>query len=256
MKHLELIKYKWLLWELVSRDLKIKYRRSFLGYLWSILNPLLLMTVLTIVFSYMFRFQIPNYPVYLLAGQLVFTFFCEATSISMLSVLTGASIIKKVYLPKYIFPVSKTLSCLVNFGFSLVALFIVILATKSGFFMTEILLPVFVVYLFTFTMGVSLIVATLVVFFRDTQHLYGVFLTVLNYLTPIFYPVSMLPQWLQKLMIFNPIYNYVTFFRKIVLYGQWPTTLEHVICIAFSVGSLLFGYYVFDKYQKDFILYI
>ena len=104
MKNNELLKYRWLLQELVSRDLKIKYRRSFLGYIWSILNPLLMMAILTVVFSRMFRFAIPNYPVYLLAGQLIYTFFVEATTVSMQSVLSGASLIKKVYLPKLIFP--------------------------------------------------------------------------------------------------------------------------------------------------------
>ena len=256
MKNNELLKYRWLLQELVSRDLKIKYRRSFLGYLWSILNPLLMMAILTVVFSRMFRFAIPNYPVYLLAGQLIYTFFVEATTVSMQSILSGASLIKKVYLPKLIFPLSKTMSGLVNFGFSLVALFIVILATGAGFHITLVLLPLFLVYVFVFTMGVSLLVSTLVVFFRDIQYLYGIFLTALNYLTPIFYPVSMLPQWLQELMILNPMYNYITMFRKIVLYGQWPTLWEHMLCVAFSIGTLVLGYYVFKKKEKNFILYI
>ena len=256
MKSKDVMKYRWLLQELISRDLKVKYRRSFLGYLWSILNPLLMMAILTVVFSRMFRFEIANYPVYLLAGQLIYTFFVEATTVSMQSVLSGASLIKKVYLPKLIFPLSKTLSGLVNFGFSLVALFIVVLATGTGFHITLVLLPLFLVYVFVFTMGVSLLVSTLVVFFRDTQYLYGIFLTALNYLTPIFYPVSMLPKWLQELMIVNPMYNYITMFRKIILYGQWPTLWEHGVCIAFSIGTLLLGYYVFKKKEKDFILYI
>lgn len=256
MKNKDVMKYRWLLQELISRDLKVKYRRSFLGYLWSILNPLLMMAILTVVFSRMFRFEIANYPVYLLAGQLIFTFFVEATTVSMQSVLSGASLIKKVYLPKLIFPLSKTLSGLVNLGFSLVALFIVVLATGTGFHITLVLLPLFLVYVFVFTMGVSLLVSTLVVFFRDTQYLYGLFLTALNYLTPIFYPVSMLPQWLQELMVVNPMYNYITMFRKIILYGQWPTLWEHGVCIAFSIGTLVLGYYVFKKKEKDFILYI
>ena len=135
-----------------------------------------MMAILTVVFSRMFRFEIANYPVYLLAGQLIFTFFVEATTVSMQSVLSGASLIKKVYLPKLIFPLSKTLSSLVNLGFSLVALFIVVLATGTGFHITLVLLPLFLVYVFVFTMGVSLLVSTLVVFFRDTQYLYGLFL--------------------------------------------------------------------------------
>ena len=256
MKNNDVMKYRWLLQELISRDLKIKYRRSFLGYLWSILNPLLMMAILTVVFSRMFRFEIANYPVYLLAGQLIFTFFVEATTVSMQSVLSGASLIKKVYLPKLIFPLSKTLSGLVNLGFSLVALFVVVFATGNGFHITLVLLPLFLVYVLVFTMGVSLLVSTLVVFFRDTQYLYGLFLTALNYLTPIFYQVSMLPQWLQELMVVNPMYNYVTMFRKIILYGQWPSLWEHGVCIAFSIGTLVLGYYVFKKKEKDFILYI
>lgn len=256
MNQLNVWKYKWLLQELISRDLKIKYRRSFLGYFWSILNPLMLMTVLTIVFSHMFRFAIPNYPVYLLAGQLVFSFFVEATNASMEAILSCASLIKKVYLPKYIFPLSKTLSSLTNFGFSIIALFIVVLVTKPVLYLTIILLPLFIIYLFVFTIGVSLIVSTLVVFFRDTYYLYGVFLTALNYLTPIFYPVNILPPWLQKLLFLNPLYNYITMFRNIVLYGKWPTLTEHMICIIFSVGVLLLGCYIFNKNQKDFILYM
>ena len=256
MERFELYKYRWLLQELVSRDLKIKYRRSVLGYLWSVLNPLMLMTVLTIVFSQMFRFSIPNYPVYLLAGQLIFSFFSEATTASMVSILYGACLIKKVYLPKYIFPVSKTLSSFTNFAFSLVALFIVMIATKSWLSSTALLLPVFLVYFFVFTVGVGLLLSTIVVFFRDVQYLYGVALTALNYLTPIFYPVDLLPAWLKELMVVNPLYNYVTMFRKIIVYGQWPTLTEHAICIVFSLGTLLLGMYVFKKNEKDFILYI
>ena len=182
--------------ELIVRDLKIKYRRSVLGYLWSILNPLMLMGVLTIVFSTMFRFDIPNYPVYLLTGQLLFGFFSESTNMAMSSILGGSSLIKKVYLPKYIFPVSRVLSSFTTMLFSFVALLIVMLVTSADFYVTTILLPVVLLYLLVFSIGVSLILSVMVVFFRDIQYLYGVLLTALNYLTPIFYPASMLPQWL------------------------------------------------------------
>lgn len=101
-----------------------------------------------------------------------------------------------------------------------------------------------------------MLLSTIVVFFRDVQYLYGVALTALNYLTPIFYPVDLLPAWLKELMVLNPLYNYVTMFRKIIVYGQWPTLTEHAICIAFSLGTLLLGMYVFKKNEKDFILYI
>jgi len=251
-----LFRYRWLLQELVSRDLKIKYRRSILGYLWSILNPLLMMVVLTIVFSTMFRFDIPNYPVYLLAGQLLFVFFSESTTMAMNSIINGASLIKKVYLPKYIFPLSRVLSSFTTMVFSLLALFIVMVATSATFYPTLVLIPLVLLYMLLFSLGVSLILAVAVVYFRDMQHLYGVFLSALNYLTPIFYPASVLPEWLKPYMVLNPLYNFVELFRKILLYGEWPSINEYAICTVYTAGILLLGIHVFKKHQKNFILYI
>lgn len=252
----DLFRYRWLLEELVSRDLKIKYRRSILGYLWSVLNPLLMMVVLTIVFSTMFRFDIPNYPVYLLAGQLLFAFFSESTTMAMNSIINGASLIKKVYLPKYIFPLSRVLSSFTTMVFSLLALFIVMVATSATFYPTLILVPLVLLYMLLFSLGVSLILAVAVVYFRDMQHLYGVFLSALNYLTPIFYPASVLPDWLKPYMVLNPLYDFVELFRKILLYGEWPSANEYAICTIYTVGMLLLGIHVFEKHQKNFILYI
>lgn len=256
IKNLKLFQYRWLLKELVVRDLKIKYRRSVLGYLWSVLNPLLMMVVLTIVFSTMFRFNIPNYPVYLLTGQLLFSFFCDSTNMAMGSILNGASLIKKVYLPKYIFPLSRVLSTFTTMLFSLAALFIVMLATSAEFHITMIMLPLVLFYMLVFSLGVSLILAVSVVYFRDIEHLYGVFLSALNYLTPIFYPASILPEWLKQLMVLNPLYDFITLFRNILLYGNWPTVEEYVICTLYSFGFLILGMWVFQKHQKNFILYI
>lgn len=177
----EHLKYIWLLEELVKRDLKIKYRRSILGYLWSILNPLLMMIVLTIVFSNLFKFDILNYPLYLLTGQLLFGFFSDATLQSMNSIVTGASLIKKVYLPKYIFPVSRILSSFVTMIFSLLALVIVMIVTNSSFYITLVMLPLALLYIFIFSMGAGLILSVLVVYFRDVEYLYNVFLTVFMY---------------------------------------------------------------------------
>lgn len=251
-----LIRYNWLLQQLIIRDLKIKYRRSVLGYFWSVLNPLMMMVIMTIVFSHMFRFDIPNYPVYLLAGQLIYGFFAESTSMAMSSILGGASLIKKVYFPKYIFPLSRVLSSFTTMLFSMFALIVVMIATGVHFHATLILVPLALAYVLIFCIGVGLMLASSVVFFRDIQHLYGVLLTAFNYLTPIFYPVSLLPDWLQKLIILNPLYSFVTFFRKVAIYGEWPTGMEYALCIGFSVGALIWGLYVFKKHQDNFILYI
>lgn len=251
-----LIKYRWLLQLLVERDLKVKYRRSVLGYFWSILNPLLMMAILTIVFSQVFRFDIPNYPVYLLAGQLMYSFFAEATSMALGSILDGAALIKKVYLPKYIFPLSRVLSSFTSVLLSLCALFIVMLSTGVKFHATLLLLPVAMLYILMFSIGVGLIMSAAVVFFRDLQYLYTVFLTALNYITPIFYPVSIVPAEYKALVMYNPLYWFVTFFRQVTIYGEWPGIREHLWCLGYALSAVAAGIYCFKRCQNKFILYI
>ena len=252
----EIYKYRWLTQQLVARDLKNKYRKSVLGYLWSVLNPLLMMTIMTVIFSELFRFQIPNYPVYLLAGQLIFTFFSEATTFGMNGVLGNGALIKKVFLPKYIFTFSNVVSSFITMIFSMVALLIVMIGTGTTFYITIVLAPVVFLYVLLFCIGVALMLSALVVRFRDLNYLCGVVLTALNYLTPIFYPVDILPDWGQEAMFFNPMFDYINMFRQIILYGNWPTFEEHLICLAFSIGALIIGGLVFKAKQKSFILYI
>ncbi|WP_196603705.1 ABC transporter permease [Pectinatus haikarae] len=248
-------KYKWLLYELVNRDLKIKYRRSILGYLWSLLNPLLMMAILTIVFSSFFRFDIPNYPVYLLCGQLIYGFFSESSNIAMNSVINNSSLIKKVYMPKYIFPVATIVSAFVNYFFSLLALMIVMLVTKVKLTMALFLVPLPLLYILFFSLGIGMLLSTLAVFFRDIVHLYGVLLTGWMYLTPIFYPMSMVPEFVRKIIYLNPLYYFIEIFREIVLYGRIPSLSLHIICIVLMCCSLFLGLYVFKKNQDRFILY-
>lgn len=251
-----LLRYRWLLQELIIKDLKIKYRRSVLGYLWSVLNPLMMMAIMTIVFSQMFRFDIPNYPVYVLSGHLLYGFYSEATSVGMRSILWGAALMKKVYLPKYIFPLSRVLSSFTTMMFSMVALIIVMVVTGSGFHRTAVLLPELFFSFLVFSVGMSLVLSVLIVFFRDMEHFYSVFLTALCYLTPIFYPMGLLPEWVRELLRYNPLCSYLEFFRKIMLYGVWPSAEEHLMCAGFALAALLCGLYIFREKQDEFILYI
>mgnify|MGYP003292192949 CR=1 FL=1 len=195
-------KYKPLINELVTRDLKVKYRRSFLGYVWSLLNPLMMMAVMSVVFSYMFRFDIPNYPLYLICGQTLWTFFNESTSMAMTSVLGNGALIRKVYIPKYIFPISRVLSSFVTMSFSLVAILIVMLVTRVPFTWNMLLIPIPLALLLVFCMGVGMVLAAMAVYFRDVLHLYGVVIMAWMYLTPVFYPVSALPE---KVAFFFPL---------------------------------------------------
>lgn len=251
-----LLKYKDLLFELVLRDIKVKYKKSVLGVLWSVLNPLLMMIVLTVVFSEVFKSSISNFPLYLITGQVIFNFFSEATNMSMMSVLGNGSLIKKVYIPKYIFPLSKTLFGLVNLIFSLIAVMIVFIFTKQNIGITVVLIPLLLLYIFLFSFGIGLILASTAVFFRDILHLYGILLVIWNYLTPVFYPMEIIPD---KYIIFincNPLTYYVTYFRKILIYNEIPDLNLNLICLFISMISVIVGVIIFKKNQNKFILYV
>lgn len=249
-------RYKPLLHELVVRDLKVKYRRSFLGYLWSLLNPLMMMAIMSLVFSYMFRFDIPNYPLYLICGQTLWTFLNESTNMAMQSVIINGSLIRKVYIPKYIFPVSRVLSSFVTMSFSLAAILIVMLVTRVPLTWKLLLIPVPLVLLLLFCIGVGMALSALAVYFRDMIHLYSVLVMAWMYMTPIFYPMSALPETLASFLKWNPMYHYVTFFREVVLYGTTPSASLWIGCLGFSALALAVGYGVFHKLQRNFILYV
>lgn len=254
---IELLHYKELLRQLVIKDIKLKYRRSYLGYVWSILNPLLMMTVLVIVFSQLFRFDIPNFAVYLLSGQVLFSFLSEATTMAVSSIVSNAPLLKKTYVPKYIFTVSKVTSSLVNLLFSLIALVLVMIFTQVSVTWHILWVPVILLEIYIFSLGISLILAATAVFFRDIQYLWGVFISIWMYLTPIIYPVSIISEeyrwWYDNL---NPMYGYVTQFRDVVLNGN-PLPLEWLtqgLIVAFTF--LFIGYWMFKRKQNQFILYI
>lgn len=249
--------YKDLLKHLVMRDIKLKYRRSILGYLWSVLDPLLTMIVMTIVFSTMFNRNIDNFPVYLFCGQLLFNFMKNSTSQAMNSINANGVLIKKAYVPKYIFTFSKIISGLVDLLFNLVALIIVMLATVARFSWSNLLFPFVLVQLFVFSLGLGLFLAQANVFFKDVQHIYNAVMIAWMYLTPIFYPVDALPQTVYWCITrLNPMYYYVKQFRDIFYSGNLPQ-IEYVV--AGSVAALVmlvFGTVVFLKKQDKFILHI
>lgn len=250
------IHYCPLFWQLVSRELKLKYRRSVLGYLWSLLSPLLTMLVTAAVFSQLFRFEIDNFPIYLLSGQLVFSFFSESSNAAMASIVVNGELIKKVYIPKYIFPLSKVTSALINMLFSLVAIAIVMIFTGLSVSPTILLLPLACLYVFAFACGIGMMLSVVMVYFRDMLYLYGVFLTALTYFTPIFYPISILPTAIRAIVYFNPLYHYVTFFREIVLYQQIPSLLSNLICLLYAITACVLGLLLMKRYQNKFILYM
>ena len=202
---IQLYNYRDLLIELVKRDIKKKYRRSILGILWSMLNPFFTMLITAMVFSSFFKFAIENFPVYLLTGQLIFNFYVEATNTAMGSILENGSLIKKVYVPKYIFPLARVLSSCVNFVLSLPGLFLMLVITKVPFKISMVLGVIPIVYVLFFCFGIGLLLSTVAVYFRDMFHLYGVLITALSYLTPLFYPKEIIPEQYKFLIDYNPL---------------------------------------------------
>ena len=249
--------YRHLFQQLVSKDIKLKYRRSFLGYLWSILNPLFTMLVMILVFSHMFRFDIENYPVYLIIGQTIFNFLNEATTMAIYSITGNAALIKKVYVPKYIFTISKVSSSMVNFLFSLLAMVLVFFFCGIRWNLNFLFLPVILLQIYIFCIGLGLFLAQAAVFFRDIQYIYNVLLTAWMYLTPIFYPLTSLPERLQNIIAaFNPMYAYIVQFRIIVLEGFFPNGILILKGSIVAVLILGMGLWSFSKSQDKFILYI
>lgn len=249
--------YKPLLFQLVGKDIKLKYRRSFLGYLWSVLNPLLIMIIMVIVFSNMFRSDISNYPAYLIVGQTMFGFVSDATNQAMFSIVGNAALMKKTYVPKYIFTFSKVTSSLVNMIFSLGAMLIVFVVCRVQFNLYMLFIPFILLEIYIFCIGLGLLLAQATVFFRDIQYIYAAVLTAWTYLTPIFYPISQLPEELQKIIItFNPIYSYIEQFRIIALNNTFPDIGLIVKGSLVAIVSLMIGTVVFMKSQDKFILYI
>ncbi len=256
----------YLLYNLISKDFKIKYRRSVLGVAWSVLNPLLMMIVMTLIFSNFFRFEFSMYPfaVYLILGQVIFTIFQDGTNGALHSIIDSASLIKKVRVEKIIFPTEKVLFAVLNFCFSLIAVIGVLIFFQICPSWEVLLTPVLVVLLTLFTLGVGYIVSALAVFFRDVIHLWGVLTTIWFYFTPIFWPYEVVASssfgWVANLIQFNPMYHFVSTFRQIVTGVALPSDLsvpiEFCLCAIFGIVTFAIGFFIFRKLEKKFILYV
>ncbi|MCI6850788.1 MAG: ABC transporter permease [Clostridiales bacterium] len=248
--------YGFLMKQLVIREFKTKYKRSVLGMAWSFLNPLLTMAVQYAVFSSIFRSGTPNYPTYLLTGVLFFNFLSEAVSQGMTSIVANASLIKKVYVPKYIYPFSKTVSSLINFAIALLPLAIVMLLTKAPITPALLLMFYVIVCFMLFVTGFTLMMSVAMTFFQDTQFLWGIVSMLWMYLTPIFYTESIIPQALLPIYRLNPMYRYITFARTCIIDGVAPSPAMFFFCLVYGLLFFFLGLYVFKRHQDKFVLYL
>lgn len=239
--------YIFVIRELVSREIKRKYARSYLGILWSVLNPLLSMAVMSMIFSTIFRRNIDNFPIYYLTGTIFWTLFTGATNSAMTALVDNKNMLIKVKLPMEIFPLSRSCTALANYGYSLVAylIMLVVFQVKPSFYM--LLLIVYTIGLFMFSIGIGYLLSVLYVLFGDIKHLYSVLLTIWMYLSAIFYPVSSTLPAMQSVIIRNPVYNYIVCARKCVMEQALPTADEWGRLFVWSIGVYIIGKIYFDK---------
>lgn len=248
----------YILTSLVVKDFRLKYRRSILGVVWSVLNPLLMMIVLSAVFT-VFSNNDPNtqpFPVYLILGMTLFSLMTNSTTGGASSIISSAPLIKKIRINKVLFPLQKVLFELVNFSFSMVAVIAVMLAFRIIPTINLLFLPLLLFYVVLFCAGLSLLLAALAVFFADIIYLWGVVITAWTYATPVFYSPLTLPDYMQIILRFNPMYHYINYFRLIAMHGQMPTLRDNLICLVMAVITFVAGLAVFKATEKRFVLFV
>ena len=248
--------HQFLFEELVKRDFKQKYKRTILGMGWSILSPLLNLLVMSLMFTQFFGRNTPHYTIYLFCGNLVFSYYREATTGGMHALMANSSIFTKVNMPKYMFLLSKNVSSLINFGLTLCVFFLFVLLDKVpvGIHFLSLLYPI--CCLIVFNIGVGLILSALFVFFQDITYLYDVFTMLLMYLSAIFYKVETFSAAVQRLFLCNPVYCYIKYFRVVVLEGNIPSLAFHLLCAFYALFAAAIGGYIYKKYNHSFLYYV
>ena len=253
-------KHGFLFSELVKRDFKKKYKRTYLGMLWSVLSPLLTLLIMRIVFTSFFGNNIEHFTTYLFCGNIVFSFFSDASGQGMGALMDNADIFTKINIPKYLFLLSKIVCALINFA--LTFLVFLVFCVIDGVMITPLFLaliyPIFC--LIVFNLGLGLILSAMFVFFRDVQYLWGVFLTLLMYLSAIFYDPFQFGD-AEKYFLFNPIYVYIKYFRLVTigLEGMPPTPPSlryHALMLIYALVALVIGVFVYRKNNQRFLYYV
>ena len=249
-------RHQFLFEELVKRDFKSKYKRTTLGIAWSMLAPLMQLGVMALVFTKFFGRNTPHYLIYLFSGNLIFTYFNEATNQGMTALEMNAHIFSKINVPKYLFLLSKNVSSLINFLLTLVIYLIFVIADGIGLHWNFLTLIYPIVCLMAFNIGIGLVLSALHVFFKDISYLYGILTTLLMYMSVIFYTLDVFSPTVQKLFYLNPVYNYIHYFRSVVIYGEIPSLWHHLLCLGYAAAAMLAGMGMYKKYNYRFLYYI
>lgn len=243
--------YSFAVKQLVSREVKRKYARSYLGIVWSVLNPLMTMAVMSMIFSTMFRRSIENFPIYYLTGYIFWQLFSTATNTAMTALVDNKTLLMKVKMPKQTFIMARVYTAFTNFAYTCIAYVLMLLVFRIELSWSILLFPISVLGVLLFSMGIGYILSILYVFFGDIKYLYSVILTMWMYLSAIFYPVSQLPESVQKIIGINPIYVFINFARNCVMYQTVPSASEWIKILGWGVGIFVLGYWFFKKNEND-----
>ncbi|MEA4998110.1 MAG: ABC transporter permease [Candidatus Limiplasma sp.] len=248
--------YQFLFEELVKRDFKHKYKRTFLGVLWSLISPLAQLLVLNVIFVNFFGHKQPHYTVYLFTGLMVFTYFSDATTQGMRALDANSYIISKINVPKYLFVFSRIVSSLINFALTMVIYLVFVAVDQIPFTFRFFMLLYPVVFLTLFNIGMALILSALHIFFKDLEYLYSIFTMLVMYASAIFYSTETFSASLGKFFYLNPVYDFILYFRTIVIGGAIPSLSLHLICAGFGVGAFMIGLWMYKKYNYKFLYYM
>ena len=252
----KLKRHQFLFEELVKRDFAKKYKRTILGMAWSILSPLMNLLIMWLVFGKLLGANIEHFAIYIFAGQLIFSYFTDATNQGMTSLLANSSIFTKVNVPKYLFLFSQNVSALINFGLTLLVFFFFVAVDGIPFTWKFLALIYPITLLIAFNLGLGLILSALFVFFRDMQYLWGIATQLIMWMSAIFYPIDMFSETVRNLFLLNPLYLFIRYFRKIVLESTIPSLQFHLLLLADALIALGIGMWMYKRYNHEFLYYI
>lgn len=252
----KLKRHQFLLEELVKRDFKKKYKRTVLGMGWSVLSPLMMLLVMSLVFTKLFGRTVPHYTIYLFCGNIIFGFFNESTTQGMTSLIYNAGIITKINVPKYLFLLARNAQCVINFFLTLSVFVLFCVFDNITFTWRWIMLLYPIVMLVLFNAGLGMVLSAFYVFFQDAQYLWTIFTQLLMYLSAIFYTIDMFSPTFQVIFYLNPVFIFISYFREIVINLTVPSIGMHLLILLYTSLAVGIGAWMYKKYNHSFLYYM
>ena len=249
----ELYAYREMIISLVRKDLRTRYKGSVLGFLWTFVNPLLQLVVYSVVFSVIMRVQMDKYYIYMFVGLLPWIFFCNCVQGGATSVMAGQDLIKKIYFPRLVLPIATVSAAFMNMLFSMIVMFAALFVSGKGITMQIIYLPLLLLLLYFLGLGLAFVFSACNVYLRDLEHILGIITMSLFYVTPVIYPVSMVPERFLKILYLNPMTPMVMAFQDILYYQRAPHLDTLIIVVAYALIALVAGYFIFQRLQRNFV---